>query len=91
MRVTQANAALRALTFDEEGKLEMSNTQATMTEAEFCKRANISRTLAWQLRKQGKLPHARIGSKILYTPEHLAQFIAAHEQPTGGEREQDAA
>lgn len=69
----------------------MSEAQATMTEAEFCEKANISRTLAWQLRKQGKLPHARIGSKILYTPDHLAQFIAAHEQPTRGESERDAA
>lgn len=91
MRVTLANAALRAFTFGEEGKLEMNTPQATMTEAEFCKRANISRTLAWQLRKQGKLPHARVGSKILYTPDHLAQFIAAHEQPSRDEGERDAA
>lgn len=62
-------------------------TQVTMTEAEFCRAANISRTLAWQLRKQGRLPHARINGKILYTPDHLAQFIAAHEQPAREDRE----
>lgn len=69
----------------------MNEAPATMTEAEFCERANISRTLAWQLRKQGKLPHVRVGSKILYTPDHLAQFIAAHEQPVRDEKESDAA
>jgi hypothetical protein len=69
----------------------MSEVSSTMTEAEFCKAANISRTLAWQLRKQGKLPHARIGGKILYTPEHLQQFIAAHEQPLREEVKRDAA
>ncbi len=63
----------------------------TMTEAEFCREANISRTFAWQLRSQGKLPHVRIGSKILYTQSHLQRFIAAHEQPTNEERERDAA
>ena len=69
----------------------MSETQATMTEAEFCRAANISRTLAWQLRKQGRLPHARVGGKILYTPAHLAQFIAVHEQPAREEKERNAA
>jgi len=69
----------------------MSDAPATMTEAEFCKVANISRTLAWQLRKQGKLPYARVGGKILYTPAHLQQFIAAHEHPTLEERERHAA
>jgi len=69
----------------------MNESTATMTEREFCKAANISRTRAWQLRKQGRLPHARIDGKILYTPAHLQQFIAVHEQPADEGRKCDAA
>lgn len=69
--------ALSAINFCERTP-EMSNTPATMTEAEFCKVVNISRTTAWSLRKQKKLSHCRVGNKILYTPEQVEQFLAAH-------------
>lgn len=65
--------------------------KATLTEKEFCEVVGISRVTAWQLRKAGKLPHARIGSRVLYTPAHIQRFITAHEQPTNEERERDAA
>lgn len=55
--------------------------KATLTENEFCKIVGISRITAWRLRNSGKLPHCRIGSKILYKPEHVEQFLNAHEQP----------
>lgn len=54
--------------------------KATMTEGEFCQAVGISRVTAWRLRRQGKLPHCKIGVKILYRPEHIAQFLAAHER-----------
>ena len=51
------------------------------TESEFCREVNISRVTAWRLRNEGKLPHCRVGSKILYTLEHIAQFLKGFEQP----------
>lgn len=55
--------------------------RATLTETEFCKKVGISRITAWRLRNAGKLPHCRIGSKVLYKPEHVEQFLTAHEKP----------
>ena len=54
--------------------------KATLTSREFREAVNISRTTEWQLRKQGKLPHCRIGSKILYLPSHVTQFLEVHER-----------
>jgi len=54
--------------------------KATLTEGEFCAAVGISRVTAWRLRRQGKLPHCKIGVKILYRPEHVARFLEAHEQ-----------
>jgi predicted site-specific integrase-resolvase len=53
----------------------------TYTEAEFCRRVGISRTTAWNLRRKGKLQHCRVGAKILYTQQHLEDFISAHQRP----------
>ena len=55
-------------------------SQATMTEREFCEAVNISRRLAWLMRKEGKLPHIRLGRKVLYTPRHVEEFLARFEQ-----------
>lgn len=55
--------------------------KATLTSREFREAVNISRTTEWQLRSQGRLPHCRVGSKILYLPEHVTQFLEAHERP----------
>lgn len=55
--------------------------KATLTSREFREAVNISRTTEWQLRSQGRLPHCRVGSKILYLPEHVIQFLEAHERP----------
>lgn len=55
--------------------------KATLTSREFREAVNISRTTEWQLRSKGRLPHCRVGSKILYLPEHVAQFLEAHERP----------
>lgn len=56
-------------------------TKATLTSREFREAVNISRTTEWQLRSQGRLPYCKIGSKILYLPEHVTQFLEAHERP----------
>ena len=62
-----------------------------MTEKEFCNSVGISRVTAWQLRKAGKLPHCRIGLRVLYTPAHVEQFLAAHERPIIASQDKQAA
>lgn len=57
------------------------NNKAVLTEEEFCQAVNISRVKAWALRKAGKLPHCKVGTRILYKPEHIQQFLDAHERP----------
>lgn len=59
---------------------ESTLDKLTFTEAEFCRIVGISRTTAWNLRCRGKLPFCRVGSKILYTPKHIEQFLDNHER-----------
>lgn len=62
----------------------MSNTEsekATLTEPEFCQLVGISRTTAWRQRNAGKLPHCRIGDKVVYLPRHVDEFLANCERP----------
>ena len=39
--------------------------KATLSEEEFCQIVGISRTTAWRQRNAGKLPHCRIGDKVV--------------------------
>jgi len=50
----------------------------TFTEKEFCEKVGISRVTAWRLRNANKLPHCRIGTKIVYTSEQIKQFLELH-------------
>ena len=54
--------------------------RATMTEKEFAAAVGISVTTCWALRKKKKLPHFKVGRRILYSPDHVAQFLASVEQ-----------
>jgi excisionase family DNA binding protein len=47
----------------------------TLTEKEFCERVGISRTTAWRMREAGKLPHRRIGRRVLFTVEDVRTFL----------------
>lgn len=47
----------------------------TMTEEEFARAVGISRITAYRLRKAGKLPHCRVGGKVLYLPKHIEEFL----------------
>jgi hypothetical protein len=52
-----------------------------ISEQEFCKRLIISPAYAFQLRKAGRLPHYRVGKRVLYGwPNHARQFLDAHER-----------
>lgn len=54
--------------------------RVVLTEQEFCKAVNISRTKCWRLRKQGKLPHLRIGDRIGFLQKHIDEFLKSCEQ-----------
>jgi excisionase family DNA binding protein len=58
----------------------VSNQKVTLTESEFCRVVGISRLTAYRLRIKNKLPHCRVGSRILYTWKHVEQFLANHER-----------
>jgi predicted DNA-binding transcriptional regulator AlpA len=51
------------------------NEKVTLSEEEFCKTVGISRTTAWRMRNAGKLPHCRIGDKVIYLPRHVDEFL----------------
>ena len=57
-----------------------NNDQPMLTEKEFCLRVNISRVTAWRLRASGKLAFFRIGSRVRYSPQHVAEFLGACER-----------
>lgn len=58
----------------------MEEKRQTMTEAEFCRRVGISRTTAWLMRKQGRLPYYRLGAKVMYGQEHVEEFLRSIER-----------
>jgi len=53
---------------------------ATMSEAELAERLSISRVTIWRLRRRGKLPYYRVGRKIRYSEQHVAEFLASCER-----------
>jgi len=54
--------------------------KTTLSEKEFAQAVNLSRTTLWRLREKGQLPHIRIGRRILFTQEHIDQFLARFER-----------
>ena len=60
--------------------------KATLSEEEFCQTVGISRTTAWRMRNAGKLPHCRVGDKVLYLPRHVDEFLSICERPTKKEK-----
>ena len=63
-----------------------ANNKATMTEQEFCERIGISRVTAWRMREAGKLPHCKVGNKILYLPRHIDEFLENCERRSRAKR-----
>lgn len=51
----------------------------------------MSLVMQWQERKSGRLPHYRIGRKILYAQKHLDSYFASCEQSAEIKNEKDAA
>jgi len=57
-----------------------TNNKVTINEQEFCQAVGISRVTAWRLRMAGKLPHCRIGTRVLYLPRHIEEFLTSCER-----------
>jgi response regulator of citrate/malate metabolism len=64
----------------------MSNQRATLSEAEFAKAVGLSRVTIWRLRIKGLVPHYQIGTRILYGPQHIEQFLLLHEKDSNNEK-----
>jgi excisionase family DNA binding protein len=58
----------------------MNESRATMTEAEFAKAVGVSRVTLWRMRSKGRLPHYRLGKRVLYGQHHVTEFLKAHER-----------
>lgn len=64
----------------EKGVRVFMDIDKLLTEKQVCRMLGISRVTAFRLRRERKLAHYKIGSKVLYKPEHVEQFLAAHEK-----------
>ena len=63
-------------------KIIAPHNRKSLTDAEFCQLFNLSPVTSWRYRKRGILPHLNFGHSILYLPEHIDAFIAAHSRNT---------
>lgn len=52
----------------------------TITEAEACRSLKVSRTSLWRLRRAGKISYYRVATKVLYSVEHIEEFLASCER-----------
>jgi excisionase family DNA binding protein len=52
-------------------------------EREAARRLSLSSRTLFTLRRRGQIPFLKIGTKTLYDPHDLTEFIAAHRQTAG--------
>ncbi|HZS10136.1 MAG TPA: helix-turn-helix domain-containing protein [Blastocatellia bacterium] len=52
----------------------------TLSEIELAERLGISRVTAWRLRRDGRLLYFRIGRKVRYSEQHIAEFLSRCER-----------
>jgi excisionase family DNA binding protein len=57
---------------------DASTARQTFTEIEFCRLVGLSLSTVRKLRSKGRVPHLRLGRRILYTPSDVEAFLAAH-------------
>jgi excisionase family DNA binding protein len=55
-----------------------SAAKFTLTEKEFAQAVGLSLPLVRQLRSQGRIPHIRVNSRVLYTQADVIAFLEAH-------------
>ncbi len=52
----------------------------TYTEIQFAQLVGLSLSTVRKLRSRGRVPHVRLGKRILYTQADVESFLAAHRQ-----------
>jgi excisionase family DNA binding protein len=58
-------------------RFENINTEAeTLTEVEAAQLLGISKITLQRLRHRGEISHFRIGARVLYSPQHLKDYLA---------------
>jgi excisionase family DNA binding protein len=58
-------------------RFENMNTEAeTLTESEAARMLGVSKITLQRLRNRGEISHFRIGARVLYSPEHLKDYLA---------------
>ncbi len=55
-------------------------TDKIYSEREASRILGLSYDTVRSLRRRGELSHFRPGKRVLYSPEHLAEFLKRHEQ-----------
>ena len=58
-----------------------------ISEAAAAKLLGVSPKALWQLRQENKIPHVRIGHRVLYDPNDLPKWIEAQKQGGTGRRQ----
>jgi excisionase family DNA binding protein len=62
-----------------------SAAKFTFTEQQFADAVGLSLAFVRQLRKQGRLPHVRVGDRVLYTQQDVHEFLQSHRRMVAGE------
>lgn len=52
-----------------------------LTDREVQQLTGLHRDTLLEARRDGRLGHYKIGSRVLYSPEHVAAFLALYERP----------
>lgn len=55
-----------------------------LTEREFSKAIGVSISTVRSLRRAGVIPHVRVGRRVLYTRDDVAEFFNAHRRGVSG-------
>jgi putative molybdopterin biosynthesis protein len=66
------------------GEFLMTIEKITLTEEEFAERVGVSRITIWRLRREGKVAHYKIGTRVLYSEMHVSEFLSKHERAARG-------
>jgi excisionase family DNA binding protein len=63
-----------------------SDSPTWLDEAGASNRTSLSRSYLRQLRRQGRIPYAKIGRSVRYNVRALDEFMASHEAEASRER-----
>lgn len=69
----------------------MAQQEKLYTPNDVARMGIMSLVMQWQERKSGRLPHYRIGRKVLYSQRHLDSYFAGCERGVESESKDNAA